>query len=133
MMKAMHGERRSRFASSALVKPSPMRNARPNLRSQRPFHDRPAPHPPHPGASFPRRSRWRLLGGRLGRGNSPVAGGAGMNRKAVLQRILAKARAELNEIESREIAAANNKIIGNCYRFSNSYGSGDRWWLYGKV
>jgi len=57
-----------------------------------------------------------------------------MNRKAVLQRILAKARAELNEIiESREIAAANNKIIGNCYRFSNSYGSGDRWWLYGKV
>lgn len=44
-----------------------------------------------------------------------------------------KARNELDDLESRNKDKQNKKLIGKCYRYRNSYSSGDSWWLYAKI
>ena len=59
-----------------------------------------------------------------------------MDKKEKLQAIVAKgyvARKELNEIEEKENTKKNLPLVGRCFKFKNSYGSGDSWWLYSEV
>ena len=56
-----------------------------------------------------------------------------MKRKAELQAIIAEARNELNDIEDQERCDRNAKYVGRCYRYRNSYGHGESWWLYAMV
>jgi hypothetical protein len=44
-----------------------------------------------------------------------------------------KLRKELQSIEAAEQLAKDQKLVGKCFKYSNSYGSGERWWLYAKV
>ena len=37
---------------------------------------------------------------------------------------------ESREIESNEQREINKKLIGKCFKYENSYGFGDKWWLY---
>ena len=37
------------------------------------------------------------------------------------------------EIERRESDKRNATLIGKCFRYSNSFGSGESWWLYVKI
>ena len=59
-----------------------------------------------------------------------------MNKKEKLQAIVAEgheARKELNKIEEKEDTKKNLPLVGRCFKFKNSYGSGDSWWLYSEV
>jgi hypothetical protein len=47
-----------------------------------------------------------------------------------LQQQFDEARHALEQIEKQARNEANEKLIGKCYRYRNSYGSGDKWWLY---
>lgn len=48
-------------------------------------------------------------------------------------RLLERAR-DLVEREKDEVARpAFEKLVGNCYKFMNSYGSGEKWWLYVRI
>jgi len=44
-----------------------------------------------------------------------------------------KARNELDAYQSALKDKANKKLIGTCYRFRNSYGGEENWWLYAKI
>jgi hypothetical protein len=39
----------------------------------------------------------------------------------------------LSAIEVAERAKLAERVIGKCFRYSNSYGHGSQWWLYGRV
>ena len=56
-----------------------------------------------------------------------------MSRKDELQAIIGPAQHELNEIEAKERDEKNALVVGKCYKYRNSYGSGKKWWLYTKV
>jgi hypothetical protein len=59
-----------------------------------------------------------------------------IKRKLQLQRQIRKLHEELSEIEGAEATKANQRLIGKCYRYRNSFGSSDPkgdWWLYEKV
>lgn len=40
---------------------------------------------------------------------------------------------ERNKIEEQINKAELEKYVGRCFKFRNSHGSGDKWWLYYKV
>lgn len=42
-------------------------------------------------------------------------------------------REQLEKIRSPKRLKENLKAVGNCFKYHNSYGSGERWWLYAKV
>lgn len=47
---------------------------------------------------------------------------------------IAPLQAELDAVLRMKRDAENQKLVGRCFKFSNSYGGSDkRWWLYGKV
>lgn len=50
-----------------------------------------------------------------------------------LQAKRAEIQSRIWEIERAENEAACRELIGKCFRFCNSYGSGDDWWLYVKI
>ena len=70
-----------------------------------------------------------------------------MNKKQKLEQIKAKLKEKgedyhkdtkslreerdklLTEIENEE----GKKLVGKCFKFRNSYGSGEKWWLYSKI
>ena len=59
-----------------------------------------------------------------------------MDKKKKLQAIINKgneARRELHDIEEKEATEKNLPLVGKCFKFRNSYGSGERWWLYSRV
>src|SRR5687768_11199384 len=56
-----------------------------------------------------------------------------LERISELREIIDKARGELNSLEAEERNAANASSIGKCYRYRNSNGGGENWWLYMKV
>lgn len=35
--------------------------------------------------------------------------------------------------ENRRIERENKKLIGTYWKYSNSYGSGEKWWIYSKI
>ena len=41
--------------------------------------------------------------------------------------------AKRNELQSEIDTEANQKLLGKCFKFRNSYGSGEEWWLYTKI
>lgn len=41
--------------------------------------------------------------------------------------------AELNALRENERKAQHKLLLGKCFRFRNSYGSGEQWWLYARV
>jgi hypothetical protein len=56
-----------------------------------------------------------------------------MSRKEELEEIVAAgivARHELSDITDKETEAKTKALVGECFRFRNSYGSGEKWWLY---
>lgn len=56
--------------------------------------------------------------------------------KEQLQKIVAagyEARNELQEIEAAEKTRENRPLIGKCQKYLNSYGSGEKWWLYRRI
>jgi hypothetical protein len=55
------------------------------------------------------------------------------NREEQLKLSIIKARNELDAIEVERHVKENKSKIGKCFKYSNSYGSGNRWWLYGQV
>ena len=57
-----------------------------------------------------------------------------MNQTAEqLRKIASEAAAKAWAAEAKERDAANRAVIGKTFKFSNSYGSGSRWWLYTRV
>lgn len=56
-----------------------------------------------------------------------------MNKLEELQDSIAKLAEERDTIIAASRKAENAKLIGKCFRFSNSYGHGSRWWLYIKI
>lgn len=56
-----------------------------------------------------------------------------MPTKAELEKIARDAQAKLYEIEKTERDEKNASLMGKCVRYRNSYGSDERWWLYGKI
>ena len=56
-----------------------------------------------------------------------------MNRVEELKGQMVKLRDEIDEIEVAEKVKQNKKLVGKCFRYHNSYGSGDKWWLYARV
>lgn len=56
-----------------------------------------------------------------------------MSRKTELVEIIKKARGELwdiNAVEEQRVAATS---VGRCFKFRNSYGREEGWWLYRKA
>lgn len=41
--------------------------------------------------------------------------------------------AQISHIERRERGKTNSLLVGKCFKFLNSYGSGDKWWLYARI
>lgn len=50
-----------------------------------------------------------------------------------LERTLCRARNELDKIRSARTRKENLKYLGKCFKFLNSYGSGDKWYLYKRI
>lgn len=50
-----------------------------------------------------------------------------------LKRQRDEAAVQIRAFEDAERARASSELIGKCYKYSNSYGSGDRWWLYMRI
>lgn len=50
---------------------------------------------------------------------------------------LERKRAEVNQqiwaIEHAKDEARSSAVVGRCFKYLNSYGSGDKWWLYFKA
>jgi hypothetical protein len=44
-----------------------------------------------------------------------------------------KAQNILEEIKEKQVEIDNRSMVGNCYRYRNSYGGDSKWWLYGKI
>lgn len=42
-------------------------------------------------------------------------------------------RKQLGRIDEKRREEENAKLIGRCFKYRNSYGSGKKWWLYTKV
>lgn len=55
-----------------------------------------------------------------------------MNNKKRLESQIQKLRDKLGKITDAEQRAAQEKLVGKCYRYRNSYGAGGKsdWWLY---
>lgn len=53
--------------------------------------------------------------------------------EAQLIKILNDARNQLREIEDKRIIKERRQYVGKCFKFRNSYGSGESWWLYCKA
>lgn len=56
--------------------------------------------------------------------------------KAQLKKIMAAgyaARNELEDIAAEELNRKNAERINSCEKFHNSYGSGEKWWLYRRI
>lgn len=51
-------------------------------------------------------------------------------RKRALQKTINKSRDELNKYEVIEKVKQNQKFVGKCFKYINSYGSGEKWPLY---
>jgi hypothetical protein len=43
------------------------------------------------------------------------------------------ARSKLDRLDSAKRKADHAKLLGRCFKYSNSYGGDSRWWLYIKV
>lgn len=56
-----------------------------------------------------------------------------MARKDELQTIIGEAAEELHAIEEREIAKEATSFVGKFFKYRNSFGTGEKWWLYLKV
>lgn len=50
-----------------------------------------------------------------------------------LQEEIAFLEAKLHDLQHQNRKEENTKLIGACFRFSDSYGSGKRWWKYFRV
>lgn len=44
-----------------------------------------------------------------------------------------KIQAQLSRIEAKRKTAENAKHVGKCFKYRNSYGPNEKWWLYMKV
>ena len=55
------------------------------------------------------------------------------NRKKELEEIMRVARKELIEINNAEIIRRNSGLVGKCFRDSESYGDGRRWYRYAMI
>ncbi len=56
--------------------------------------------------------------------------------EAQLRKIMHAGILAQNELREREDARqnkANKHLVGTCQKYRNSYGSGDKWWMYRKV
>lgn len=54
--------------------------------------------------------------------------------KQLLQSEFYRIRDEIQVIETELRRAENEKLVGNCYKYRNSYGNGDPgWWLFLKI
>lgn len=51
-------------------------------------------------------------------------------RKRALQKTINKSWDELNKYEAIEKVKQNQKFVGKCFKYINSYGSGEKWPLY---
>lgn len=40
---------------------------------------------------------------------------------------------ELSEIKDKRARKDWEKMVGKCFKFRNSFGSGEKWWLYEKI
>lgn len=40
---------------------------------------------------------------------------------------------KIDDIEAERARKEHEKLVGRCYKYRNSYGSGEKWWLYAKV
>lgn len=56
-----------------------------------------------------------------------------MPTKDDLLKTIQRAREELNSIERAENIKKNTALVGKCFRFWNSYGGDEHWWLYIKI
>lgn len=53
--------------------------------------------------------------------------------KAQLKKIIRNARTMLNDIERAEKEKQLKPLVGKCFKYRNSHGHDDGWWLYNKV
>ena len=57
-----------------------------------------------------------------------------MDRKGELELIIARARAELQNIKEAETAEINKTLVGKCFKYHrNRYSSSESWWHYSTV
>ncbi len=56
-----------------------------------------------------------------------------MNQLKELREQIGKLREEEYEIEKAERIKQNKGLVGKCFKYLNSYGSSEKWWLYTKV
>lgn len=50
-----------------------------------------------------------------------------------LEKPVIKLKEKLAKLEDEKIKKKNSKLIGKCFKYRNSYSSGEKWWLYTKV
>lgn len=55
------------------------------------------------------------------------------NKRARLLDEMTKIRNQLDVIDNRERINANSAAVDKCYKYRNSYGSGESWWLYVRI
>lgn len=53
-----------------------------------------------------------------------------MNELKELERQRAEIQQRIWAIESERDAKESAKFVGRCFKFLNSYGTGEKWWLY---
>lgn len=53
--------------------------------------------------------------------------------KAQLQREIGKLRSQLDAIEESEATKFSKPLVGQCFKYHNSYGHGEKWWLYAQI
>jgi hypothetical protein len=57
-----------------------------------------------------------------------------MNKEEIVRKKYEKVRKQLDEIESNKEIKENNKLVGKCFKYLNSYSSpSEKWWLYKKI
>jgi len=62
-----------------------------------------------------------------------------MNKKELnkkigeLQKKIDPLRKELRKIEDKASLKEKQKLLGRCFKYKDSYGSGEKWWTYIKV
>ena len=53
--------------------------------------------------------------------------------KAQLIKSISDARDKLDAIEKKEKEKTIRPLVGKCFKYRNSYGSDENWWLYKKI
>jgi hypothetical protein len=62
-----------------------------------------------------------------------IAGGDTVKKEQMLRSEIGRIASRLRAIERRKELRENRKLVGKCFKYHNSYGHGEKWWLYKRI